>query len=89
MARKAPLTDPQDRQLRRLAREKGLTCPDCGSSEPVPKQGGELKDLPDGGLEVPMCCEACGGISEMAVVLSPKEAEALGLHSLGGAPEAP
>jgi hypothetical protein len=89
VAKKAPLTNPQDRQLRRIAREKGLTCPDCGSSEPVPKEGGELKDLPAGGLEVPIRCEACEGNSEMALVLSPEEAEALGLHSLGGGPEAP
>jgi hypothetical protein len=87
VAKNTPLTDPQ---LRRIAREKGLTCPDCGSSEPVPKkEGGELKDLPDGGLEVPIRCEACEGTSEMAVVLSPEEAEALGFHSLGGGPEAP
>ena len=88
MARKARLTEQLNR-LARLAREKGLTCPDCGSSEPVPKEGGELKDLPDGGLEVPVRCEACEGASEMALVLSPEEAEALGLHSLGERPEAP
>ena len=89
MARKARLTELQDRRLRRVAREKGLACPDCGSSVPVPKEGGELKDLPDGGAEVPMRCEACEGTSEMALVLSPEEAEALGLHSLGEGPEAP
>jgi hypothetical protein len=86
---KAPLTGTQDRRLKRIAREKGLVCPDCGSSEPVPKKGGEPKVLPDGGAEVPMRCEACEGASEMALVLSPEEAEALGLHSLGGGPEAP
>jgi hypothetical protein len=85
---KAPLTDQQDRRLKRIAREKGLTCPDCSSSEPVPKEGGELKDLPDGGLEVPVRCEACEGASEMALVLSPEEAQALGFHSLGGGPKA-
>jgi len=85
VTRKTPLTDQQDRRLRRIAREKGLTCPDCGASEPVPKkEGGELKDLSNGGAEVPMRCEACEGASEMALVLSPEEAEALGLHSLGG-----
>ncbi len=90
MDSKAPhTTDPQDRQLKRIARQKGFTCPDCGSSEPVPKEGGELKDLPDGGLEVPMRCEACEGPSEMALVLSPEEAEALGLHSLGGGRQEP
>ena len=79
-------TDPQDRRLKRIAREKGFTCPDCGSSEPVPKEGGELKALPDGALEVPVRCEACEGASEMALVLSPEEAQALGFHSLGGRP---
>ena len=89
MARKARLTDSQDRRLRRIAREKGLACSDCGSSEPVQKKEGEIRDHPDGGAEVPMRCEACEGSSEMALVLSPEEAEALGLHSLGGGPEAP
>ena len=89
MDSKASHTDPQDRQLKHIARQKGFTCPDCGSSEPVPKEGGKLKDLPDGGLEVPVRCEACEGASEMALVLSPEEAQALGFHSLGGAPEAP
>jgi transcription elongation factor Elf1 len=86
---KGPHTDPQDRRLKRLAREKGFTCPECGSSEPVPKEGGELKDLPDGALEVPVRCQACEGASEMALVLSDEEAQALGLHSLGGSPEVP
>jgi len=84
VSRKARLSDRQKRGAARIARQKGLVCPDCGSSEPVPKEGGELKDLPDGGLEVPVRCEACEGASEMALVLSPEEAEALGLHSLGG-----
>ena len=89
MDSKSPHTDPHDRPLKRIARQKGFTCPDCGSSEPVPKKGGELKDLPDGSLEVPVRCEACEGASEMALVLSPEEAQALGLHSLGGAPQEP
>ena len=89
MSRKARLSDRQKRRLRRIAREKDLVCPDCGSSEPVPKEGGELKDLPDGALEVVMRCEACEGASEMALVLSPEEAEALGLHSLGGGRQEP
>ena len=84
MARNSRLTDLRNRRLRRIAREKDLTCPECGSSEPVPKKGGEPKDLPNGGLEVPMRCEACEGASEMALVLSPEEAQALGFHSLGG-----
>jgi predicted RNA-binding Zn-ribbon protein involved in translation (DUF1610 family) len=90
VARKARLTDRLNRRLTRLAREKGLTCPDCGSSEPVPKkEGGELGARPDGGAEVVMRCEECESASEMALVLSPEEAEALGLHSLGERPEAP
>jgi hypothetical protein len=80
------MTDPQDRRLKRIAREKGFVCPDCGSSEPVPREGGDLKDLPDGALEIPVRCEACEGASEMALVLSPEEAQALGFHSLGGRP---
>ena len=68
---------------------KGHTCPDCGSSGPLPKEGGELGARPDGGADVPMRCEECEGASEMALVLSPEEAEALGLHSLGDRPEAP
>ena len=89
MARKARLTDSQDRRLGRIARKKGLACPDCGSSEPVPTKGGEIRNFQDGGAEVPMRCEACEGASEMALVLTPEEAEALGLHSLGGDQEAP
>jgi hypothetical protein len=50
----------------------------------LPREEGEIEDLPDGGLEIPMRCETCEGASEMALVLSPEEAEALGLHSLGG-----
>jgi hypothetical protein len=89
MSRKARLSDRQKRRAARIAREKDLTCPDCGFSEPVPKEGGELKDHPDGALEVPMRCEACEGSSEIALVLSPEEAEALGLHSLGGGRQEP
>ena len=87
MDSKAPHTDPQDRRLKRIAREKGLVCPDCGSSEPVPQERGELKDRPDGAVEVPVRCEACQGASEMALVLSPEEAQALGLHSLREGPQ--
>ena len=90
MARRAWLTDRLNRRLTRIAREKGLTCPDCGSSGPVPKkEGGELGARPDGGADVVMRCEECESTSEMALVLSPEEAEALGLHSLGERPEAP
>jgi hypothetical protein len=42
---------------------------------------------PDGGADVTMRCEGCESTSEMALVLSPEEAEALGLHSLGERPE--
>ena len=61
---------------------KDPTCPDCGSSGPVPKQG-ELGARPDGGAGVPRRCERCEEASEMALALSPEEAKALGLHSLG------
>jgi uncharacterized Zn finger protein len=64
-----------------MAREKGLSCPDCGGSEPVPND--EVLAHPDGGADVSMRCEECEGASEMALVLSPEEAKALGLHSLG------
>ena len=84
MDSKASHSDARDHRLKRIAREKNFVCPDCGSSDPVLQQGGELKDLPDGGLEVPVRCEACEGASEMALVLSPEEAQALGFHSLGG-----
>jgi hypothetical protein len=89
VARKERLTGSQDRRLRRIAREKGLACPECGSSEPVPKKEDEIRDHPDGGAGVPMYCEACEHTSEMALVLSPEEAQALGFHSLGGDPEEP
>ena len=36
-----------------------------------------------------MRCEECESASEMALVLSPEEAKALGLHSLEDHPEAP
>ena len=55
----------------------------------MPQEEGELKDLPNGGAELPMRCEACEDSSEMALVPSPEEAQALGLHSLGEGPEAP
>jgi hypothetical protein len=89
VARKARLTEQLNRRLTRLAREKGLTCPNCGSSGPVPKESGKLGARPDGGADVAMRCEECGSASEITLVLSPEEAEALGLHSLGERPEAP
>ena len=88
MARKARLSDQQKRQATRVARQKGLTCPDCGGSEPVPIED-EVRAHADGGADVLMRCQECEGTSEMALVLSPEEAEALGLHSLGGDRESP
>ena len=87
MARKEWLSDQQKCRATRIARQKGLTCPDCGTSGPVPKDG--VQAHPDGGADVLMRCEECEGASEMALVLSPEEAEALGLHSLGEHPQAP
>jgi uncharacterized Zn finger protein len=89
VARKAWLSDRQKRRATGFAREKGLTCLECGSSEPVPKDN--VRAHPDGGADVLMRCEEkeCTNVSEMALVLSPEEAKALGLHSLGERPEAP
>jgi hypothetical protein len=89
VARKAWLSDRQQRRATGIAREKGLTCPECGSSEPVSKD--EVRVHPGGGADVSMRCEEneCTNASEMALVLSPEEAKALGLHSLGERPEAP
>jgi uncharacterized Zn finger protein len=87
VSRKARLSDQQKRQATRIAWEKGLTCPDCGGSEPVPND--EVLAHPDGGADVWMRCEECEGASEMALVLSPEEAKALGLHSLGKSTQAP
>ncbi len=64
-----------------MAREKGLACPACGSPEPVADDEGRAR--PDGGAQVSMRCEDCENVVEMALVLSPEEAGALGLHSLG------
>jgi hypothetical protein len=44
---------------------------------------GELVARPDGGAGVPRRCEQREEASEMALVLPPEEAKALGLHSLG------
>jgi uncharacterized Zn finger protein len=81
VTRKAWLSDQQKPRAAQIAREKGLSCPDCGGSEPVPND--EVLAHPDGGADVSMRCEECEGASEMALVLSPEEAKALGLHSLG------
>ncbi len=34
--REMPLSGEGKRRAAQLARERGLSCPDCGSSEPVP-----------------------------------------------------
>ena len=81
------LTDQQRRRAAGIARERGLTCPDCGSSEPVPKD--EARARSGGGADVTMRCEDCESATEMALVLSPEEAKALGLHSLRGLSDAP
>ena len=87
MTGEARLPEIQKRRAARIGREKGLTCPDCGSSEPVPKN--EVRARSGGGADVTMRCEDCENETEMALVLSPEEAKALGLHSLEDRPEAP
>ena len=77
------LSDIQKRRAARIAHEKGLTCPDCGSSKPVPKD--EVRAHP-GGADVAMRCEDCENATEMTLVLSPEEAKALGLHALRDLP---
>ncbi len=80
------LSGEQRRHAVRLAQQKGLSCPDCGSSDPTPKD--EVQLHPDGGVEIAMCCESCESASEIALVLSPEEAKALGLgHALRERPE--
>ena len=80
MASRAWLSDQQKRHAARIAREKGLTCPDCGSSEPVPKD--EARAHLGGGADIAMRCVNCEIASEVTLVLSPEEAKALGLHAL-------
>jgi hypothetical protein len=81
VAKKARLSDRQKRHAARIAREKNLTCPDCGSSEPVPE--GEARAHPGGGATIAMQCLNCESASEVTLVLSPEEAKALGLgHAL-------
>lgn len=76
MASRTWLSDQQRRRAAEIAREKGFSCPDCGSSEPVP--GGEARAHP-GGAGIAMRCVNCESASEMTLVLSPEEAMALGL----------
>jgi len=88
VAIKAWFSDQQRRRAARIAREKGLTCPDCGGSpEPVPEN--EARVHPGGGAEIAMRCLNCERTSEVTLVLSPEEAKALGLHALRDHPEAP
>jgi hypothetical protein len=88
MGSEARLSDQQKRRATEMAREKDLTCPDCGGSEPVPKDEVPVRH-PDGGAEVAMSCVECESTSEMTLVLSPEEAKALGLHALRDRPDTP
>ena len=81
MANEARLSDEQKRRAARMAREKGLSCPDCGSTEPVPKEEAPAQRS-DGGADIAMSCVGCESASEITLVLSPEEAKALGLHAL-------
>ena len=88
MVNRTWLSDEQRHRAARIAREKNLTCPACGSSEPVPED--EARPDPGGGAEIPMQCVACESAAEVTLVLSPEEARALGLgHALRGRPEDP
>ena len=88
MVSRAQLSDQQKRRAARIAREKGLSCPDCGSSEPVPED--EVKVHSGGGADIAMRCVNCESSSEVTLVLSPEEARALGLgHALRDRPETP
>jgi hypothetical protein len=82
----AQIPNIQKRRTARIAREKGLTCPDCGSSEPVPKD--EVRAHVGGGANVAMRREDCENATEMTLILSPEEAKSLGLHALRDLPEA-
>ena len=79
MANKARFSDQQNRCAAQIAREKGLTCPECDSSEPVPEY--EARTHPGGGADIAMRCVNCESASEMTLVLSPEKATALG-HAL-------
>ena len=81
------LTGEQRRRVTQIARDKDLTCPDCGSSEPVPED--EVRVRPSGGADILMRCVACESASEITLVLSPEEAKALGLHALRETPKHP
>ncbi len=88
MASRTWLSDQQKDRAALIAREKELSCPDCGSSEPVP--GDEARMHPGGGADIAMRCVNCERASEVTLVLSPEEAKALGLgHALRDRPEVP
>ncbi len=80
-------SDQHNRCAAWTAREKGLTCPDCGSSDPVPES--EAREHLHGGADIAMRCVNCDSASEVTLVLSPEEAKALGLHALRDRPESP
>jgi hypothetical protein len=77
MDSRAWLSDQQKDRAAEIAREKGVRCPDCGSSEPVAED--EARTYLGGGAEIAMRCVNCESASEVTLVLSPEEAKALGL----------
>jgi hypothetical protein len=88
VASRAWLSDQQKDRAARIAREKGLSCPECGSSDPVTED--EARARPGGGADIAMRCVNCESASEVTLVLSPEEAEALGLgHALRDRPKTP
>ena len=87
MTGNARLSDQQKRRAAQIARDKDLTCPDCGSQEPVPTE--EARTRSDGGADVAMRCVNCERAAEITLVLSPEEAKALGLHALRDDPQTP
>ena len=72
MVSRPRLSTQQKRRAAGIAQEKGLTCPDRGSSEPVPE--GEARTRLDGGADIAMRCVNCERSSEVTLVLSPREA---------------
>jgi threonine dehydrogenase-like Zn-dependent dehydrogenase len=54
VASRAWLSDQQKHRAARIAQEKGLTCTDCGSSEPVPED--EARAHLGGGADIAMRC---------------------------------
>ncbi len=71
MACRVRLSDQQKRRAARIAREKGLTCPNYGSADPVPE--GAAHTHLDGGADIAMRCANCESTSEVALVLSPRK----------------